>query len=114
MAKMFTERIRPRVVLYGLAVFDELVSGLAKVAEPDIERSFGASHAAATEKLFLVPGIVACVVEPWLFLLADRYPRRWFIRGGLVAMAAAAIAAACARDPYVLACAQAEKWCAMC
>jgi len=94
-------------------VFDELVSGLASVAEPDIERSFGASHAAATAMLFLVPGIVAFVVEPWLFLLADRYPRRWFIRGGLVAMAAAAIAAACARDPYVLACAQAVKWCAI-
>ena len=94
-------------------MFDELVSGLASVAEPDIERSFGASHAAATAMLFLVPGIVAFVVEPWLFLLADRYPRRWFIRGGLVAMAAAAIAAACARDPYVLACAQAVKWCAI-
>lgn len=94
-------------------MFDELVSGLASVAEPDIERSFGASHAAATAMLFLVPGIVAFVVEPWLFLLADRYPRRWFIRGGLVAMAAAACAAACARDPYVLACAQAVKWCAI-
>jgi len=67
----------------------------------------------ATAMLFLVPGIVAFVVEPWLFLLADRYPRRWFIRGGLVAMAAASIAAACARDPYVLAAAQAVKWCAI-
>jgi MFS family permease len=101
------------VVLYGLAVFDELVSGLASVAEPDIERAFGASHAAATAMLFLVPGIVAFVVEPWLFLLADRYPRRWFIRGGLVAMALAALAAACSRDPYLLAGAQAVKWCAI-
>ena len=67
----------------------------------------------ATAMLFLVPGIVAFVVEPWLFLLADRYPRRWFIRGGLVAMAGASIAAACARDPYVLAAAQAVKWCAI-
>jgi MFS family permease len=101
------------VVLYGLAVFDELVSGLASVAEPDIERAFGASHAAATAMLFLVPGIVAFVVEPWLFLLADRYPRRWFIRGGLVAMALAALAAACSHDPYLLAGAQAVKWCAI-
>ncbi|HET9987191.1 MAG TPA: MFS transporter, partial [Kofleriaceae bacterium] len=94
-------------------MFDELVSGLASVAEPDIERSFGASHAAATAMLFLVPGIVAFIVEPWLFMLADRYPRRWFIRGGLVAMAVASIAAACAPDPYVLAAAQAVKWCAI-
>jgi MFS family permease len=94
-------------------VFDELVSGLASVAEPDIERSFGASHAMATAMLFLVPGIVAFVVEPWLFMLADRYPRRWFIRGGLVAMAIASVAAACARDPYLLAGAQAVKWCAI-
>jgi MFS family permease len=101
------------VVLYGLAVIDELVSGLASVAEPDIERAFGASHAAATAMLFLVPGIVAFVVEPRLFMLADRYPRRWFIRGGLVAMAVAALAAACSRDPYLLAAAQAVKWCAI-
>lgn len=94
-------------------MFDELVSGLASVAEPDIERSFGASHAMATAMLFLVPGIVAFAVEPWLFMLADRYPRRWFIRGGLAAMALASIAAACARDPYVLAGAQAVKWCAI-
>ncbi|MEO8551250.1 MAG: MFS transporter [Kofleriaceae bacterium] len=90
-----------------------MVSGLASVAEPDIERSFGASHAFETALLFLVPGIVALVVEPILFVLADRYPRRWFIRGGLIAMAGACLLGAYAQHPYVLAAAQAVKWCAI-
>ena len=81
-------------MLYGLAVFDELANGMASVSTPDIERSLGASHARATAILFLVPGIVAFAIEPWLFVLADRYPRRWFIRGGVAAMAIASVIAA--------------------
>ena len=83
------------------------------MAEPEIERSFGASHAFATALLFLVPGIVALVVEPILFVLADRYPRRWFIRGGLIAMAGACLIGAYAQHPIVLAAAQSVTWCAI-
>jgi MFS family permease len=53
--------------------------------------------------LFLVPGVVGLVVEPLLFLLADRYPRRWFVAGGLGAMALAAEVAALAGRVAVLA-----------
>jgi MFS family permease len=63
--------------------------------------------------LFLVPGIVAFAIEPWLFVLADRYPRRWFIRGGVAAMAIAAVVAAFARGPIALAGSQALLWCAI-
>ena len=81
------------------------MSGVGIVATPDLERSFGASHALATAVLFLVPGIVAFLVEPILFVLADKYPRRWFIRGGVAAMAVSAVIAALARGPVALACA---------
>src|SRR5262245_891647 len=42
-------------------------------------------------------------IEPALFLLADRYPRRWFVCGGLAAMAVAAGMAAAAPTPILLA-----------
>jgi MFS family permease len=53
--------------------------------------------------VFVVPGLVALALEPPLFLLADRYPRHLFIRGGLVAMAIAAMVCAVAPGPIVLA-----------
>jgi MFS family permease len=40
--------------------------------------------------------LLALVIEPVLFLLADRHPRAWFVRGGTFAMALAAIGAALA------------------
>lgn len=47
--------------------------------------------------------MVALVLEPIVFLAADRWPRRWFLRGGLVAMAASAFACALAPGPVTLA-----------
>jgi MFS family permease len=55
--------------------------------------------------VFVVPGIAGLVLEPALFVLADRYPRRWFVRCGLAAMAVGAAAAALAPGPITLACA---------
>lgn len=52
--------------------------------------------------MFVVPGVLALIVEPLIFLLADRYPRRWFIRGGVAAMAVAAVGAALSRGPITL------------
>ncbi|MFT3693477.1 MAG: MFS transporter [Kofleriaceae bacterium] len=94
-------------------MFDELASGLGSVSTPEIERSFGASHALATAMLFLVPGIVAFAVEPVLFVLADRHPRRWFIRGGVIAMAIASGVAAFAKSPVLVAASQALLWIAI-
>lgn len=99
--------------MFGLALFDELASGMGSVATPDIERSFSASHAIATAMLFLVPGIVALCVEPWIFVAADRRPRRWFIRGGVIGMAVAGGVAAFARSPIVVAASQALLWVAI-
>jgi MFS family permease len=82
------------------------------VGAPDIERSLGAAHATLALVMFVVPGVFALVVEPLLFLLADRYPRRWFIRGGVGAMALGSFGAAVAPGPVTLSLAFCLMWCA--
>jgi len=51
--------------------------------------------------LFVVPGLIALVVEPLIFLAADRHP--WIVRAGSAAMAASCAAAAIAPGPITLA-----------
>jgi len=60
--------------------------------------------------LLVVPGVISLVLEPVIFLLADRFPRRWFIRGGLAAMAASSFAAALAPNAAALAIALGVVW----
>jgi MFS family permease len=73
------------------------------VAAPDLQRTFQTAHGLLAVVVFLVPGAIAFALEPLLFLLADRYPRRWFIRGGVAGMALAAFACALAPNAAVLA-----------
>ncbi len=80
------------------------------VGAPDVERSFGTAHASLALAVFLVPGLIALVAEPLLFLLADRYPRRWFIRGGLAAMAAGVLVTAAAPNALVFSLAISVVW----
>jgi MFS family permease len=75
--------------LYVVALLDELASGAPTIGAPDIERAFGLTHASITLVIFVVPAIVGFVVEPVVFLASDRYPRKWFVAGGLGAMALA-------------------------
>jgi MFS family permease len=70
---------------------------------PDIEKTFELAHASTAAVLFLVPGAIALAVEPVIFLLADRYPRRWFIAGGLAFMAVGAFWGAIADSALELA-----------
>jgi MFS family permease len=49
-----------------------------------------------TTLLFTVPGLVQLVLDPVVFLLADRLGRPWLVRGGVAAMAAMAFVAALA------------------
>ncbi len=81
---------------------DELYSGVPAIGSPEIQATFGATYAATASMLLLVPGVVAGLVEPILFVFADRYPRRWFVCGGLVAMAVGAALAAVAPAAWVL------------
>ena len=91
-------------------MLDELASGVVSAGAPDIERSLGAAHARMALLLFVGPGVVSFALEPIVFALADRHPRRWFIRAGLGAMAVAAFAAALAPGPVTLAAAVSLAW----
>lgn len=53
--------------------------------------------------LLLIPALVALFLEPIIFLAADRWPRRHFVRGGLAVMALSALASALAPGPLTLA-----------
>ena len=57
-----------------------------------------------------MPGIVALFLEPLIFLLADRHPRRWFVVGGLAVMGLTAFASALAPGPVWLAATVAVAW----
>ena len=84
-------------------MLDELGSGVPAAGSPAIQHGFGTSYATTAAMLLLAPSLLALVLEPIVFLYADRYPRRWFLRGGLAAMALCALAAAFAPGPLSLA-----------
>jgi predicted MFS family arabinose efflux permease len=72
------------------------------VGAPAIQDSFAASYAGLAGAILLVPGLLGLVLDPVLFLLADRYPRRRFLVGGLLVMAGCALVAALAPSLVVL------------
>ena len=81
---------------------DELSSGVPAVGAPSIQREFAVSYLETAGVLLLAPLLLGLAIETPLFLLADRYPRKWFISGGLCGMAAGAFAAALAPTALVL------------
>lgn len=89
-------------LLLGVELLDELYSGVHSVGAADIQAAFGASYTVAAAALLYVPSGLALLIEPVLFVLADRYPRKWFVCGGLFAMAVAAFLAAWAPHIVVL------------
>jgi predicted MFS family arabinose efflux permease len=80
-------------LLIGVAFLDELASGIPFVGSPEIKSEFGLSYAAAAGYSFAAMTVLGILLEPPLFLLADRLPRRWFVCGGLAALGAVCIAA---------------------
>jgi MFS family permease len=80
-------------------LYDELHSGVFSVGSAAIQASFDISHRGLLATLLLAPFARGMVVEPYLFLLADRWPRRWFISGGLAAIGLAALG--CALAPSI-------------
>lgn len=93
-----------------MELFDDLYSGVPSVAAAEIRAALGLSYHEAALTLLFVPGAIALLIEPWLFVLADRYPRKWFVCGGIAAMGLAAIAAAFAPSALWLAPAIAVAW----
>jgi len=80
-------------LLIGVDFLDEWSSGIPAVASPDLQREFGVSYGMAAGWVLTAFGLLAVIVEPPIFVLADRYPRRWFVCGGLGALGAVCVAA---------------------
>lgn len=91
-------------------MIDELSSGIPYGSAAQIERAFGLSYTATAIVMFVVPGAIAMVVEPFVFLLADRYPRAVFLRVGVSAMALSLVGIALAPNAIVLAIAISAFW----
>ena len=89
-------------LLIGVAFLDELASGIPFVAAPEIKSEFGVSYGQAAGWLLAAMGALGVILEPPLFLLADRYPRRWFVCGGLAVLGLSCLLAAAAPGYGVL------------
>lgn len=74
---------------------------------PDVQVAFGLSYATAALVLFVVPQVVSFLLEPPLFVLADRLPRKPLVVGGLAAMGASLVLAGLAPSLSVFAVAMA-------
>ena len=83
-------------LLVGVDFLDELSSGVPFVASPDVQRAFGVSYGQAAGWLLTAVGALAVVLEPPLLLVSERFPRRWFVCGGLGALGAICLLAAAA------------------
>ncbi len=80
----------PFLVLALLFVdfIDEFASGIPTVGIPGIQSDFELSYSAAAFLVFTGPTFVGWILEPPIFLLADRYSKKCFVCGGLFAMGA--------------------------
>lgn len=67
---------------------------MAVVGAPDVEQAFGLSHGGYALAIFACPLLFSALLEAGLSLLSDRVPRRAFLVGGLVGLAASLALAA--------------------
>jgi len=84
---------------------DELSSGIVPLGAPEVAHDFALPAGLAVGGALFAMQALAAVVEPPLFLLARRFGRRWFVAGGLGAIAITSVVAAWSHDFWVaLAC----------
>ena len=83
-------------LLVGVDFLDELASGIPFVAAPEIKSDFDVSYGRAAGWLLTAMGALGVILEPPLFVLADRHPRRWFVCGGLAVLGVSCLLAAVA------------------
>jgi MFS family permease len=65
---------------------DEFSSGVGPIGTPGLRAEFALRYSVAAFVIFTGPRLAGLILEPPLFLLADRHPKKWFICGGFVAM----------------------------
>jgi predicted MFS family arabinose efflux permease len=74
------------VALLFVDFIDEFASGMPTVGVPGIQADFELRYSTAAFLVFTGPLFVAWLLEPPLFLFADRRPKKLFVCGGLLAM----------------------------
>jgi FSR family fosmidomycin resistance protein-like MFS transporter len=80
---------------------DELTSGIPFVGSPDVQRSFGLTYAMAAGWTLAAIQFLSLLLEPPLFVLADRYPKKRFVCGGLLVLGLTCILAGLAPSYWV-------------
>lgn len=89
-------------LLLGVDFLDELWSGVPSVGAPGIQGTFGLSYVSVAGILLVVPGLLALLIEPPLFLLSDRTSKRRFVVGGLLALGLCQFLAGSASNVWML------------
>jgi MFS family permease len=82
---------------------DELWSGVAVVAAPEVERLHAVDHAEYTLWVFAVPMLASTLIEAPIALLSDRWPRRLVLACGLLGLGLSLGLCALAQSPWLLA-----------
>lgn len=90
------------LALLAIPLFDELWTAVPVIDAPGIEGVHGLGHDGAALTLFVLPAIVAALLEARLLLWAAGRGARTMIALSQLAVAIAAAAAACATAPWVL------------
>lgn len=91
------------LLLLGIDFLDELCAGVPMIGAPDIQAEFGVNYSITALVLLVLPHVLGLLVEPPVYILSDRYPRKWFVCGGLLAMAVTALVAGVAPSIWILA-----------
>jgi MFS family permease len=87
--------------LVGLV--DELWSGVAVVAAPEVEKFHEVDHAHYTLWVFAVPILLSSLIEAPIALVSDRLPRQLLLASGLGGLAVSLVLASMASSPWLLA-----------
>lgn len=94
----------PATALCLVTLYDELWSGVAVVAAPDVERYHGVDHAGYALWIFAAPLLLSSLIEAPIALLSDHQPKRRLLALGSATLAAALALCALATGPWMLAC----------
>ena len=86
-----------------VGLIDELWSGVAVVAAPEVETFHEISHAQYTLWVFAVPIFLASLIEAPIALVSDRLPRQRLLASSLCALGLSLLLAAAAQSPWLLA-----------
>lgn len=87
----------------AVGLVDELWSGIAVVAAPEVEKFHEVSHAQYTLWVFAVPILLASMIEAPIALISDRLPRQLLLASGLGGLAVSLLLASLAGSPWLLA-----------